>query len=194
MSEVMIEPATAERWDDVQHALTGGGDGKSCQCAWWTLTNADFNKTSADERRELLRDEIQAGPPPGLIAYVDGEPAGWVRIGPRTAQVRLSRTRNIVSTTTEPLDDPSVWAVTCFVVRREHRKQGLTTALLEAAVDYAKDAGARMIEAYPVDTSTGTHRSNELYIGTLATFLAAGFTETGLRKPGRPLVALSLAA
>lgn len=194
MSDVTIEPATAERWDNVQHALTGGGDGKSCQCTWWTLTNADFSTKSADERREILREEIQSGPPPGLIAYVDGEPAGWVRIGPRTAQIRLSRTRNIVSTTPEPLDDPSVWAVTCFAIRREHRKQGLTTVLLDAAVDYAKEAGARVIEAYPVDTSGGTHRSNDLYFGTLTTFLAAGFAETGLRKPGRPLVALTLAA
>lgn len=192
MAQVTTEVATIERWDDVQHALTGGGDGKSCQCAWWTLTNAEWKATTADERRDFFQEEIRSGPPPGLIAYVDGEPAGWVRIGPRTAQARIPRTRNIAGTTAEPFDDPSVWAVTCFVIRREHRREGLTTVLLDAAIDYAQSAGARLIEAYPVDTSTGKHRANDLFFGTLTTFLAAGFDEVGLRKPGRPLVARAL--
>ena len=194
MEKVTTALATAERWGDVQHALTGGGDGRSCQCAWWTLTNAEWNATNAEERRELLRDEIRTGPAPGLIAYVDGEPAGWVRVGPRTAQRRIARTRNITRTTTEPLDDPNVWAVTCFVVRREHRREGLTTILLNAAVDYASQSGARVIEAYPVDTSAGTHRANDLFPGIRDTFLAAGFSEIALRKPGRPLMTRTLHA
>ncbi len=192
MQSVTTEIATAERWDDVQRALTGGGDGKSCQCGWWTLTNNEWNATTADSRRDRLHDEVRTGPPPGIIAYLDGEAAGWVRIGPRTAQARLSRTRNIAATTQEPFDDASVWAVSCFIIRKEHRGKGLTTPLLDAAVDYARASGARIIEAYPVDTSTGKHPSNSLYSGTLDTFLAAGFTERGLRKPGRPLVALTL--
>lgn len=105
MTNVTTELATPERWNDAQHALTGGGDGRSCQCAWWTLTNAEFNSTTVDERRGRLQTEIDTGPPPGIIAYVDGEPAGWARVGPRTAQVRLARTRNIVAATAEPLDE-----------------------------------------------------------------------------------------
>ena len=189
---VTIEPATLAQWNDVEQALTGGGDGRSCQCAWWTLTNTGFNTTTADERQALLHDEIAAGPPPGPVAYVDGEAAGWVRIGPRIAQARLARTRNIVGATSEPLDDPRVWAVTCFSIRREHRGEGLTAALLDAAIDYARGAGARLIEAYPTDTAMGTHRANSLFLGTLATFLAAGFAVVGERKPGHPLVALTL--
>src|SRR5688572_28330032 len=108
MAQITVEPATPARFDDAQHALTGGGDGRSCQCQWWTLTSAQFNATPTDERRRLLKDEIGTGPPPALIAYVDGEAAGWVRVGPRTAQVRLSRTRKF-SATEEPWDDDSVW-------------------------------------------------------------------------------------
>lgn len=192
MTTVTTELATPARWADVQHALTGGGDGASCQCGWWTLTNADYNSTTDDERRDRLQTEVDTGPPPGIVAYVDGQPAGWTRIGPRTAQARLARTRNIVAATPEPLDDPAVWAVTCFVIRREHRSLGVTSALLEAAIDYARDSGARLIEAYPTDTSAGKHSSNELFMGTLNTFLATGFSPTGLRKPGRPIVALEL--
>jgi len=192
MPAITTEPATADRWDDVQHALSGGGDGRSCQCAWFTLTNAEFDGTTVDERRELLHHEVDAAPPPGLIAYVDGEAAGWVRVGPRTAQRRIARTRMIVTGTPEPLDDESVWAITCFVVRKEHRGLGLNAELLRSAIDLARESGARVIEAYPIDTSNGTVPSNDLYHGALSTFLAAGFTETAAPKPGRAIVALEL--
>ncbi|MHC3000604.1 GNAT family N-acetyltransferase [Microbacterium sp. HJ5] len=195
MAQITIEPATPARFDDAQHALTGGGDGRSCQCQWWTLTNARFQALSTEEREQLLRDEIAAGPPPALIAYVDGEPAGWVRVGPRTAQVRLSRTRNYASSTEEPWDDDDVWAVSCFVVRREHRGAGLNARLLAAAVDFAREGGARVIEAYPVDPGAGSRKSaNELYHGTVSTFAAAGFREVARPRPDVAVVSLAVRA
>lgn len=194
MTTVTIEPATSDRFEDAQHALTGGGDGRSCQCQWWTLTNAEWQKTSQEERRQLLEHEVAAGPPPALIAYVDGEAAGWIRVGPRPPQARLAHTRAIAAATSEPFDDDSVWAITCFVVRREHRGSGLNRELLRAAVAFARDSGARLIEGYPVDTRGEKQHSNELFHGTLSTFTAQGFSERAELKPGRPLVALDLSA
>ncbi|WP_309066832.1 GNAT family N-acetyltransferase [Microbacterium sp.] len=188
MATITTEPATIDRWDDVQHSFSGGGDARSCQCIWPVISNKDWNATTVEQRREMLRDEIRTGPPPGLVAYVDGSPAGWIRIGPRSEQQRILRTRAIVATTAEPLDDSSVWAVTCFVVRRDHRGLGLNAQLLRAAVDYAATSGARLIEAYPVDTSEGQHRSNDLFHGTLSTFLAQGFRQAGRLTGGRVLV------
>ncbi|MDT0157586.1 GNAT family N-acetyltransferase [Microbacterium sp. ARD32] len=192
MSTITTERATISRWDDVQHALSGGGDGRSCQCIWPVVSNKDWNATTVEDRRDMLHAEIAAGPPPGLIAYVDGEAAGWIRIGPRSAQTRIVRTRAIVAATDEPLDDASVWAVTCFVIRRDHRGTGLSAALLRAAVDCADEAGARLIEAYPVDTSQGTHRPNDLFHGALSTFLAQGFRQTAQLTRGRVLVVREL--
>src|SRR5690606_16650151 len=142
------------------------------------VSNKDWNATDVEQRRQMLHDEIAAGPPPGLVAYVDGRAAGWIRVGPRTVQARILRTRAVVAATDEPLDDPSVWAVTCFVVRREFRGMGLNAQLLDAAIDYAKESDARLMEAYPVDTSEGKHRSNDLFHGTLSTFLSHGFQQT----------------
>ncbi|WP_311244426.1 GNAT family N-acetyltransferase [Microbacterium sp. WCS2018Hpa-23] len=192
MVMITTEVATTARWDDVQHALTGGGDGASCQCIWPMLSNKDWNETTAPQRTEMLRDEIAEGPPPGLIAYVDGEAAGWIRIGPRSLQARIPRTRTIAAATDESFDDDSVWAVTCFVVRREHRGSGLNHELLRAAVGFARASGARLIEGYPVDTRGEKKRTNDLFHGTLGTFLAAGFAEQTEMKPGRTLVALEL--
>ncbi|MEX0158001.1 MULTISPECIES: GNAT family N-acetyltransferase [unclassified Microbacterium] len=192
MATITTEVATTARWDDVQHALTGGGDGASCQCIWPMLSNKEWNETTTPQRTEMLRDEIDAGPPPGLIAYVDGDAAGWIRIGPRARQQRVPRTRMIAAASAEPFDDESVWAVTCFVVRREHRGSGLNLELLRAAVDFARSSGARLIEGYPVDTRGEKKRANDLFHGMLTTFLAAGFEEKAELKPGRTLVALEL--
>lgn len=194
MPEIVIAPATADRFDEAQHALTGGGDGRSCQCQWWTITNAEFQRISTDDRRELLRAELHEAPPPALIAYVEGEAAGWVRIGPRTAQIRLARTRLIAGNTALPMDDPDVWAVTCFVVRREHRGKGLNHRLLSAAIDFARKHGARVIEGYPYDTTVGKHASNELYRGILSVFEAEGFREVARPRADRVIVALELTA
>lgn len=194
MPTITIEPATTDRFDDVEHTFDNGGDGRSCQCQWWILTNAEFSKTTLDQRRELLADEIAAGPPPGLIAYVDGEAAGWVRVGPRTRQARLGRTLIVTGSTEEPLDDESVWAVSCFVVRKEHRGAGLNAKLLEAAVEFAREQGARVIEAYPIYPHAGKKKSsNDLYHGVISTFQAAGFREVARPKPDRPVVALEVA-
>ncbi len=190
MPETIVEAATPERWRDAVHALTGGGDGGSCWCQWWTLTNAEFQALSSDDRRELLRAEIEAGPPHQLIAYVSGIPSGWVRVGPRPAQARLRRTRLVLSGTSHPLDDPAVWAITCLVVRREHRGEGLAHELVRAAVGFARANGAAVIEAYPVDTAVRTSSNNELFHGTVSLFTAQGFTEVSRPQPARPVLQL----
>ncbi|HET6303079.1 GNAT family N-acetyltransferase [Microbacterium sp.] len=192
MPRIEVLPATADRFDDAEHALTGGGDGHSCQCQWWTLTNAEFNATTLDERTDLLREQMGDKVPPALIAYVDGEAAGWVRVSPRTVQPRLQRTREYAAHTREDWDDPSVWAVSCFVVRREYRRQGLNHRLLEAAVQFAREQGARVLEAYPRDPREVKQSSNELYHGVLSVFEDAGFETVARPKAGRAIVALDL--
>ena len=194
MADIVIAPATEDRFEDAEHALSGGGDGRSCQCQWWTLPNAQFQATTQEERAELLRTEMATPPPPALIAYVDGEAAGWVRVGPRNAQARLARTREFTIHSLEPFDDPSVWAVSCFVVRKEHRGTGLNDRLLAAAVEFAREHGARVVEGYPIDVSAGAKRSNDLFRGILAVFAKAGFREVARPRPDRAIVALDLTA
>ncbi len=189
---VTIEPATADRFDDAQHALSGGGDGASCQCQWWMMRNRDWEQTTRDERTALFRAEFDGTPGPGLVAYVDDEPAGWVRVGPRAAHVRLAHSRAFAQNSVQPWDNPSVWVVSCFVVRREFRGQGLSRRLLDAAIAAARDGGARVVEAYPFDSAVTTKRTNDLYVGVLSTYLSAGFREAARTRPDRVIVELEL--
>ena len=191
MSEIEIRPASADRFADAEHALTGGGDGASCWCQWWMLPNKEFSAATREEKRELLRADLTHEPASALIAYVDGEAAGWVKVSPRPDQPRLARTRAFQESP-EPFEDGSVWAVTCFVVRREHRGAGLSSRLLAAAVDHARRHGARVVEGYPVDAGATKTSSNELFHGALSTFLDAGFSEVARPKPARPIVTLTV--
>lgn len=194
MPEIRIEPATSDRFDDLQHALSGGGDGRGCQCQWWTLRNVEWEATTLDGRADLLHDETTTDPVPGLIAYVDDEPAGWVRVGARPGFARLRHSRVIAPHSPTSWDDPAEWSVNCFVVRKEHRRQGLTPALLDAAIAFARDHGAGAIEAYPIDTAVTKKSSNDLYTGVLSVFEAAGFHEVARPKPHLAIVRLELGA
>jgi GNAT superfamily N-acetyltransferase len=191
-TEIVITSATDDRFADAEHALTGGGDGASCQCQWWMMPNAEFQRRSVDERREMLHDEMRADTPPALIAYVDGTAAGWVRVGPRPNQPRLARTKAIGPGMQGEVDDTTIWAVTCFVVRREFRSRGLQARLLAAAVAFARSHGASAIEGYPIDTGIGRHPVNDLYHGTLSAFADQGFREVARPKPDRVVVWIDL--
>lgn len=188
---ITTRPASEHTWDDVQAALTGGGDGKTCQCAWAVFRNAEYHGMTTDQRRDFLHGQVLSGTPPGLVAYVDREAAGWVRVGPRTTHPRVVHSR-VAASSAEPMDDPSVWVVSCFSVRTEHRRKGVTAALLEAAVAYARAHGARVIEGYPVDSTGKKSSANSLFVGTLNTFVAAGFEVVAAPTASRRLVSMTL--
>lgn len=193
MPRITTRVATLDEWDDVQAALTGGGDGRACQCMWPVLTAAQWDATTRQQRQEMLRSELAEGPPPGVVAYVDGQAAGWVRIGPRLAQRRLHASRILKSGSEHPIDDESVWAVTCFSIRREFRGKGISSALLDAAVEYAKGRGARIVEAYAIATDTRAQTpSNWLYTGAVSTYLKAGFREVARPTANRVVVEKTL--
>ena len=92
----------------------------------------------------------------GLVAYLDGEPVGWCAVEPRTAYPRLLlKTRVPWEGRAEDKTDDSVWAVTCFVTRAGFRRRGISRALARAAVDFARERGARALEGYPMITQPG---------------------------------------
>ncbi len=191
-ARIAVAPATADGFAAVEHALTGGGDGASCWCRWLLDTRAAFDASSRDERREGLRTELaEASVAPGLVASIDGEGVGWVRVSPRPAQAGVLRTRIVRTGSDEPPDDPDVWAITCFVVRREHRGSGIAATLLDAAVRHAAEHGARVIEGYPVDRAERPRTTSaELWHGTVGLFARAGFIETARPTPARAVMTL----
>lgn len=167
-----IHPVTADRWDDLAAVLgPSGGDG-GCWDMFWRLTASEYTASNRARNRGLLRELVEGGEvPAGLLAYRDGEPAGWVSVGPRTAYRRLARSRHF-----PPVDDAAVHSVICLRVLPPYRGTGVARALVEATVEAGRAAGAAAVEAYPVDTGGRTLDIRAAYCGTLDLFTAAGFT------------------
>ena len=196
MSNVTTGPATADRWQDLQTVLGDIAEARRCQCTWPMLTSQQWRSTGLETRRESLHHEVNRSvermPAPGIIGYVDGEPAGWVRVGPRIAQLRIMNSRIMKAGTTEPLDATSVWAVSCFSIRPAFRRHGLAKVLLHAAVAYAKGHGCDIVEGYPVDGRRIVDSSSASFVGSLSTFEHEGFTITARPTPTRTVVSLNL--
>ena len=136
-----------------------------------------------EERAHRLRTQTQCGHPEsdttsGLIAYLEGEPVGWCAIEPRTAYLRLRGKPLVWAGRAEDKSDESVWAVTCFITRAGYRRLGVSRALARAAVDFARQRGARALEGYPMITEPGREVTwGELHVGSRSIFVDAGFTE-----------------
>lgn len=111
---------------------------------WWRLGRAEFDKSKGKGNKQALRRIVALGGAVGVLAYSEGKPVGWCAIAPREEYARLANSRVL-----RPVDAQSVWSVTCFYVAREYRRAGLSVALLKAAVDYAKQNGAKIVEGYP---------------------------------------------
>jgi GNAT superfamily N-acetyltransferase len=171
-SSIEILPLTPERWADVTALFDEGGDPKTCSCMFWRVRSKDWSFANAAEARNGLHELVAADrdPAPGLLAYAHGRPVGWVCVAPRSDYGRLVNSR-----VRPPIDDRPVWSIVCFVVSRSARGQGLTTRLLDAAMDYAIERGAPALEAYPAAAGAGRIPAAVGYTGLLSTFLAAGF-------------------
>jgi GNAT superfamily N-acetyltransferase len=187
-----IQPLTPERLPDLAALFDQGGDPKYCWCAWYRVRGMDFATATAAGNRRVLEGAVEAtrveDREPGLVAYRDGVPVGWVSVGPRDDYARLQHSKVL-----GPVDDKPVWSVVCFVVARAARGQGIARALLDAAVDYARAHGATLLEAYPVETDGERVPAADAFKGTLGMFERAGFEVVERRRANsvsapRPIV------
>jgi GNAT superfamily N-acetyltransferase len=179
---ISVVPANEASWEDLQTVFGTRGQASRCQCQRYKLRPREsFASFPAEERAHRLRQQTdcghrESGTTSGLVAYLNGEPVGWCAVEPRTAYAGLVRNNRVPwEGRAEDKTDDSVWAVTCVFTRVGFRKRGVSRALARAAVDFARERGARAIEGYPMTTKNVI--LEELHVGTEGVFADAGFTE-----------------
>jgi GNAT superfamily N-acetyltransferase len=182
MSDVEFYPLTSDRWADFEKLFGPGGAYGGCWCMWPRLRSKDWSASRAAGRKESMRNIVESEDPPGLLAYIDGEPAGWVSLDRRERLEHYEYSRKV-----QALDRPDdLWSIVCFVIGKQYRGQGLMRRLLDAAVAYARERGARILEAYPVVPGADL-KSYQGFEGIASVFERGGFERVG-GTDGRPVM------
>jgi GNAT superfamily N-acetyltransferase len=205
-SAVSVVPANDASWEHLQAVFGTRGAASQCFCQRYKLRPREaFASFPAEERAHRLREQTDCDHPEsestsGLVAYLGGDPVGWCAVEPRTAYTGLLRNNRVPwEGRAEDKNDAGVWAVTCLLTRTGRRERGVARALARAAVEFARQRGARAIEGYPLTTKNvisasmvdsgrvpllarsarcdarPTYISEELHVGTEGTFADAGF-------------------
>jgi len=185
-----VQPATHARFDDVR-TMVGPKDPTSsvCWCLSHRIPAKDNRALAGPERGAYVEALTRKRTKPGVLAYDGDEPAGWAAVAPR-ADTTYARSRQIPH-----LDDLPVWSLWCIRVRPGHRGKGVSHALIAGAVDFARDHGAPVIEAYPLDNGDAKVDTTMAYAGIRSNFERAGFVhaaDTTSVLAGHPRVLMRL--
>jgi GNAT superfamily N-acetyltransferase len=176
-----IRPVTPETWPALEDLFGPAGASNGCWCMYWRLGPRYRQRPRPENKRDLFG-LVASGRPTGLLAFDGAVAVGWCQLAPRTDLAWLAHARHL-----GPVDDLPVWSLPCFVVRRSHRRQGVTGALVDAATGAARRAGAPAIEAYPIDTAVAGHTTN-LFPGVASVFTGRGFEVVARRRDDRPIM------
>lgn len=191
MAELEVRPANEASWEDLQAVLGTRGAAARCQCQRYKLRPGEsFADQPVEERALRLREQTACGEPlsrsSGLVAYLGDVPVGWCAVEPRPAFPGLRHSQVPWAGRDQDRGDVTVWAITCVFARAHFRGRGVATGLIRAAVAHARSHGAAALEAYPMMTRAAI--DEELHVGTLGSYLEAGFIEVSRPTKRRAVV------
>lgn len=182
LMDVQIFPLVSERWDAFESLMGVNGGDEGCWCMWWRLSEEQFEQQKGDSNKEALKQLAYQGKVPGLLAYINGEVAAWCSIGPRANYPALHRYWSLNHS-----EDNKTWSIVCFFVNEKYRRKGLMMSLIEEAMSYAKQHGAKFIEGYPVQPKEQL-TGYEGFTGLLPIFERLGYTQVDQNERGQYLM------
>jgi len=150
---------------------------------WRLPSRQQYLKQKGDANKKAMHALVKSGCVPGLLAYIGEEPIGWCSVAARESFPALQRSKSRA-----PVDDQPVWSITCVYIARSHRRQHLSSRLIEAAVDFVRLQGGRIVEGYPVPAKPGVSSTGYAFTGFPSVFEEAGFAECARRFSTRPIV------
>lgn len=176
-------PLTPQHWDAFETLFGERGACGGCWCMWFRVPNKEFEGQKGLGNKAAMYEIVHSGRIPGILAFHNNEAVGWCSVAPREEFSRLQRSRIL-----QPVDELPVWSVVCLFVRKDYRRKGVSTQLLQSAIDYVKSRGGSIVEGYPVDAKGETIPDAFAYYGLASSFLQAGYEEVARRSEIRPIM------
>ncbi|MES2650058.1 MAG: GNAT family N-acetyltransferase [Bacteroidota bacterium] len=183
-STLRFEPLTRNNWDQFVQLFGSNGACGNCWCMYYRLNPGDFKAGKNDDgNKEAMKQLVWENRPVGLLGFYEDLPIAWCAFAPRQDFSKLERSR-----VHKPIDDKLVWSVPCTFIHKKFRRQGVSVALLQALINYAKTRGIKIIEAYPTIPTQEKLPDSFAWIGLYSSFEKAGFEIVDQTSKNRPMV------
>ena len=186
MEEVTYKPLDHRTWSDLVALFGKNGACGGCWCMTWRLASKEYEANKGEGNKLKFHDLVNAGKPLGTVAFSNNMPIGWCSVSPRETFPRMEKSRLF-----KRFDSKPVWSVTCLFIRKDFRRDGLSSALIKAACNNAFKQGAETIEAYPVIPKKDNMPDVFAWVGFAKAYKNAGFEEVGQPSKTRLIVRLS---
>jgi hypothetical protein len=173
MSDFEIKALTGETFRDFA-ALVERNGGMFAGC-WCTKFHPDCQERgqSREGNRAFKERLVAEGIAHAALVYDGDRAVAWAEYGSPQELPDIHHRKEYLATA-ERLPD---YRVTCLLVERGQRGQGLAAIALRGAVELIAQAGGGLVEGYPHDTG-GVRKKNSsfLYNGTRTMYEREGFT------------------
>ena len=183
LTDMSYLPLNVSNWGDFETVMGKNGAFCGCWCAYDRMRRSIFSKTDSETHKSVTREYVNSGKPVGIIAYQNRNPIGWCSVGPVDEFPGIVYSREF-----KPENPEGKWCITCLFIRKGWRQRGIASYLITSALDVAHKAGAKSVEAYPVEG--GKSRGDPfIYRGIVSTYLKLGFVPVRVRsRTGLPVV------
>jgi len=141
-----------------------------CWCLAFHMTPSG----KAAENRALKEGLVREDRSHAALVYDEADIVGWCQFGsPAELPLRMRGYGKL----NVSLPD---WRITCFVVDRDRRREGIAKAALKGALDIIAKKGGGTVDGYPISIPRGKpYSDNWLWSGAESMFARLGFRRLG---------------
>lgn len=181
-NDIEFHEVDRDRWEDLERLFESRGGPRYCWCMVWRRMPRGAGCSDPKSKKEALRRRVEDEAPIGILGYLHEEPSVWCSIAPRDTFRELGGSKIPLG------ESESVWSITCFFAPRRLRGNGIARRLINAAVEHARERGATVVEAYPVDHDSPSYK----FMGIVSSFEGLGFEKVGRAGSRRHVMRLFL--
>lgn len=182
--QLTFEPLTRRNWNKFEQLFGNKGACGNCWCMYYRLGKADFQEGKfEDGNKSAMKEIVWQDNPAGILGFFEDQAIAWCAFAPREDFIRLEKSR-----VHKRIDDQPVWSIPCFFIDKEFRRHGVSVALLKGVINYAREHGIQIIEAYPTIPTQAKLPDSFAWIGLYKSFERAGFEIADRTSKNRPMV------